>query len=112
MELALYAPDLGYYECHREIGRRGDFFTSVSTGSLFGEFLAYQFAQWLGAAEAGRPVQIVEAGAHQGLLARDILTWMRERRPELFTRLEYWLAEPSPARRACRNQPCAIFRQL
>ena len=31
----------------REIGRRGDFFTSVSVGPVFGEMLAFQFAQWL-----------------------------------------------------------------
>ena len=36
MELALYAPGLGYYERQREIGRRGDFFTSVSVGPLVG----------------------------------------------------------------------------
>jgi len=48
MELALYAPGLGYYERQREIGRRGDFFTSVSAGPLFGELLGFQFAQMAG----------------------------------------------------------------
>ena len=109
MELALYAPGLGYYERHREIGRRGDFFTSVSTGSLFGEMLAYQFAEWLGQVEADSPVQIVEAGAHEGVLARDILEWSRQRRPDLFVRLEYWLVEPSPARRAWQEETLRDF---
>jgi SAM-dependent MidA family methyltransferase len=110
MERALYAPGLGYYERQREIGRRGDFFTSVSTGPLFGELLGFQFAQWLGLDgpfDPFRPfekLQIVEAGAHQGTLAADILAWMQRRRPELFARLEYCLIEPSPTRRKWQEQ--------
>ena len=46
MELALYAPDCGYYEAKKEnVGRRGDFYTSVSVGNLFGELLAFQFVE-------------------------------------------------------------------
>lgn len=48
MELALYCPDYGYYQTKKDNpGRRGDFFTSVSTGPLFGQLLAFQFAEWL-----------------------------------------------------------------
>ena len=48
MELALYCPETGYYETKKDtVGRRGDFITSVSTGGLFGELLAWQFAEWL-----------------------------------------------------------------
>jgi len=125
MELALYAPGLGYYERQREIGRRGDFFTSVSTGPLFGELLAFQFAQWLGypddrqvvptgsnmvgtrcrASEATfEKLQIIEAGPHEGALAADILGWMRRWRPDILSRLEYCLIEPSPTRRVWQEQ--------
>ena len=49
MELALYCPNSGYYETKNDSpGRRGDFFTSVSAGELFGQLLAFQFAEWLG----------------------------------------------------------------
>src|SRR5882724_11578074 len=49
MELSLYCPQLAYYEqIANTPGRRGDFYTSVSVGPLFGELLAAQFAQWLG----------------------------------------------------------------
>jgi SAM-dependent MidA family methyltransferase len=99
MELALYAPGLGYYERKRDIGRRGDFFTSVSVGPLFGQLLAFQFAQWLDAACPSGGVQLVEAGPHNGALAADILAWMGGRRPDLFERLEYVLLDASPARR-------------
>src|SRR5215469_15728541 len=78
MELALYCPKLGYYETKRDIvGRRGDFYTSVSVGNLFGELLAFQFAEWLEDIKGpGNGVKIIEAGAHDGQLARDILTWL------------------------------------
>src|SRR5205085_2631449 len=100
MELALYCPVYGYYEKEADtIGRRGDYYTSVSVGSLFGELLAFQFAEWLeqcGVTKgAERQTQIVEAGAHDGKLAADILHWLREYRSELFNRLEYWILEPS-----------------
>ena len=113
MELALYHPVHGYYERDASaIGRRGDFFTSVSVGSLFGELLAFQFSEWLAAAPefaaACRPsvgrasagCQIVEAGAHDGRLAADILGWVRAQRPELFAALQYRIIEPSPRRQA------------
>jgi SAM-dependent MidA family methyltransferase len=96
MELALYCPVYGYYEKEEDrIGRGGDFFTSVSVGPLFGELLAWQFAQWL---EEGEP-RIVEAGAHRGELAADILNWLRVNQPDLFGRLQYIIIEPSARRR-------------
>ena len=107
MELALYAPGCGYYERRREIGRRGDFFTSVSVGPVFGELLAFQFAQWLEKIAPPPPpakLQIVEAGAHNGQLALDLLGWLRQRRPALFAGLEYCLIEPSPIRRAWQER--------
>jgi SAM-dependent MidA family methyltransferase len=98
MELALYCPVYGYYEKEGDtVGRRGDYYTSVSVGRLFGELLAWQYAEWL-ESRGGSSFQIVEAGAHQGALAADILGWMREWRPELFERIEYWILEPSQCR--------------
>jgi SAM-dependent MidA family methyltransferase len=104
MELALYAPGLGYYERQRAIGRGGDFFTNVSVGPLFGQLLAFQFAQWMDADCPSSGVQFVEAGPHNGTLAADILAWTRQRRPDLFARLDYWLLEASPARRAWQEE--------
>ena len=99
MELALYCPNFGYYQRPDMIpGRTGDFYTSVSVGSLFGEMLAFQFAEWLAALPAG-PRQVVEAGAHDGRLALDILRWLRAKRPELAGTVEYWIIEPSETRR-------------
>jgi SAM-dependent MidA family methyltransferase len=112
MERALYEPDLGYYECGRNaIGRRGDFFTSVSVGSLFSELLAFHLTERLTALPRFRApeyrFQIVEAGAHDGRLARDILTFLLEARPELARRIAYWLVEPSANRRQWQQETLA-----
>lgn len=95
MEAALYCPNIGYYERHtRQLSRAGDFYTSVSVGRLFGELLARRFADWLGALGPG-PLQLAEAGAHDGQLAHDILSWLAAHRPQLFARIHYWIIEPS-----------------
>jgi SAM-dependent MidA family methyltransferase len=104
MELALYAPGLGYYERRREIGRAGDFFTSVSVGPLFGELLAFQFVQWMDMECPEGGIQFIEAGPHDGRLAADILAWTSRHRPDVFARLEYYLLDASPARRTWQEE--------
>ena len=110
MELALYCPVHGYYETKKDNpGRRGDFYTSVSVGELFGQLLAFQFAKWLETLNSqplaapkrsagGSTLNLVEAGAHDGKLAGDILTWLQLNRPKLFGQIEYWIIEPSARR--------------
>lgn len=109
MELALYCPDYGFYEKEEDrIGRGGAFYTSVSVGPLFGELLAFQFAKWL--AQAGSPdLHLVEAGAHDGKLAGDILGWLRAQRPKIFARTTYWILEPSGRRREWQRSKLAEF---
>jgi SAM-dependent MidA family methyltransferase len=112
MDLALYCPDCGYYENEKDTaGHRGDFYTSVSVGPLFGELLAFQFADWLEAEFKCQKsaVRIVEAGAHDGRLARDILTWLKLRRPALLERTEYWIVEPSVRRRGWQLESLKEF---
>lgn len=109
MELALYHPAWGYYEqVPRAIGRAGDFYTSVSVGPLFGELLGFQFGEWLEALGAG-PLQLIEAGAHEGRLAGDVLGWMRAHRGGLFRRTEYWILEPSGRRQAAQQATLGEF---
>jgi SAM-dependent MidA family methyltransferase len=120
MELALYCPDSGYYETKRDIGRRGDFYTSVSTGPLFGELLAFQFATWLdelktlSTSPASRQPSLclIEAGAHDGSLAKDILAWLQSSRPELFGQIEYLILEPSPRRRDWQKETLKNFTNV
>ena len=70
MELALYAPGLGYYSAgSTKLGRAGDFVTAPEFSSLFGKTLARQVAQ---AVRSGIP-DILEVGAGSGALAADLL---------------------------------------
>jgi SAM-dependent MidA family methyltransferase len=111
MELALYCPDSGYYEQQKDnVGRRGDFYTSVSTGELFGELLAFQFAGWLEELQiAGRQLRIIEAGSHDGKLAKDILNWLQLKLPGLFGQIEYCIIEPSIRRQEWQKETLKQF---
>lgn len=95
MEQALYHPQHGYYSSGRcAIGRRGDYFTSVSVGPLFGKLMAGQFAEiW---ETLGRPDDfvVVEQGAHHGEFATDVLEGLREQNPDLFAAVRYRIVEP------------------
>jgi len=76
MELALYAPGLGYYAAGAtKFGAAGDFTTAPERSHLFGRTLARQVAQVL--AETGGDV--LEAGAGSGKLAYDVLLALEKR---------------------------------
>jgi SAM-dependent MidA family methyltransferase len=71
MEMALYAPGLGYYVAgSRKFGEEGDFITSPEVSPLFAQCLANQTMQVLQRLEHG---EILEFGAGSGLLAGDML---------------------------------------
>ncbi|PIL38148.1 class I SAM-dependent methyltransferase [Massilia psychrophila] len=71
MELALYAPQLGYYSGGAaKLGRDGDFTTAPEISALFGATLA----RAAGAIIAQSAPNILEFGAGTGKLARDVLT--------------------------------------
>lgn len=71
MELALYAPRLGYYSGGSEkLGKDGDFTTAPEMTPLFGCTLAHVVAGLM----AQCSPQIMEFGAGSGKLAFDILT--------------------------------------
>ncbi|HEX4639308.1 MAG TPA: SAM-dependent methyltransferase [Chthoniobacterales bacterium] len=97
MEQALYHPEHGYYSSDRAtIGRRGDYFTNVSVGPLFGQLLGAQFFEiWERLGKIGN-FTIVEQGAHHGEFARDVLEFSRERFPEFFSAIRYVIVEPFP----------------
>ncbi|HJO37394.1 MAG: SAM-dependent methyltransferase [Vicinamibacterales bacterium] len=104
MELALYHPELGYYTgAAQQSGRAGDFFTSVDVGPWFGRLLAVQVAEmWAVVDPAGSAAQfdLVEAGAGNGRLARDVLDAALET-PAFYGALRLHLVERSAeARRA------------
>jgi SAM-dependent MidA family methyltransferase len=110
MEEALYHPEHGYYGSGRcAIGRRGDYFTSVSVGPLFGKLMAGQFAEIWEALDRPDDFVIVEQGAHHGEFATDVLEALRARRPEFFALLRYRIVEPFPI---LRRRQEGVLRQF
>lgn len=87
MELALYAPGLGYYSGGaRKFGPGGDFITAPELTPLFGQALARQVEQVM---RLSAP-QVIEVGAGTGLLAADLLLELERRAslPERYGILE------------------------
>lgn len=96
MELALYHPEHGYYAAAAQrSGRAGDFYTSVDVGPLFGGLLAAQFAEMWDVlrARGADAFDLVEAGAGNGRLARDVLDAAAREHPDFYRHLRVTLVE-------------------
>jgi SAM-dependent MidA family methyltransferase len=88
MDLALYAPGLGYYSGGaQKLGADGDFTTAPEVSRLFGACVAVQCAEILHGLQAGC---VMEIGAGSGRLAADILARLEieGRLPERYAILE------------------------
>lgn len=108
MERALYDPTHGYYTAGRRSGAGGDFYTSVDAGPAFGRLLARQFRRMWEA--AGRPpaFDLVEAGAGNGQLMRDVLDALAVESPDTYAATRITLVERSAGARvehAARLEP-------
>ena len=73
---------------------KGDFFTSPELDRAFGYAVASFIAPLI---EPLKTPVILELGAGRGLMARDILSYLREYHTELFGKLEYRIYELSPS---------------
>ncbi|MNR82199.1 hypothetical protein D3C72_129540 [compost metagenome] len=106
MELALYAPDVGYYSGGAaKLGKDGDFTTAPEITSLFGETLAHAAGELM----AQSAPQILEFGAGTGKLALDILTECAAAGIPLE---RYSIVELSGELRARQQQTLAGFPQV
>ncbi len=104
MELALYAPGLGYYVAGAaKFGAPGDFVTAPEISPLFGRLLAAPCAQVLEQLGGG---ELLEFGAGSGAMAVQVLAQL-----ETLGRLpdRYAIVEPSPELRQRQRQ--ALVRQ-
>jgi SAM-dependent MidA family methyltransferase len=101
MELALYAPGLGYYSAgSTKLGPSGDFVTAPELSSLLARALARTLRAELGGIAA--PV-ILELGAGSGALAAQILDALADLRPT------YLILEPSADLRERQARSLARF---
>src|SRR5438128_2013398 len=77
MQLALYAPGLGYYSAgNQKFGAGGDFVTAPELSSLFSNCVARQCAEIIKA--LGETANILEFGAGSGVMAADILLYLEQ----------------------------------
>lgn len=103
MELALYAPGLGYYTGgSSKLGASGDFITAPEVTSLFSAALARQVAELLGVAGE----EVLELGAGSGRMAADLLLELDalDQLPE-----RYLILELSPELRARQQERVAVL---
>jgi SAM-dependent MidA family methyltransferase len=76
MELALYAPGLGYYSAGtHKLGRQGDFVTAPEISPLFAKCLAKQFQQIFRTLDKK---DILEFGAGSGVFAKELLLELKK----------------------------------
>ena len=110
MEHALYHPEHGYYSSDRAtIGRRGDYFTNVSVGPLFGQLLVAQFVEIWDRLGHTDNFTIVEQGAHHAEFARDVLEFSCRSVPEFFAATRYKIVEPFPKLQDRQSQTLKEF---
>jgi SAM-dependent MidA family methyltransferase len=77
MELALYAPGLGYYSAGAtKFGESGDFITAPLMGNQFAGCVARQCIEVFENLPVDEPTTIIEFGAGTGQLALDLLMYL------------------------------------
>ena len=80
MDLALYAPGLGYYSAgSHKLGEAGDFITAPEVSTLFGATIAEAITPVL---ETLPQSNILEVGAGSGALAISILQYLKQQQTE------------------------------
>jgi SAM-dependent MidA family methyltransferase len=113
MDLVLYHAEQGYYATNAvKIGTQGDFFTAPHLGADFGELLAEQFFEMWQRLGKPIPFTLVEMGAGQGLLARDILNYLNQQHPSYFQALRYVIVERAPGLIAEQQQQLQDFVEI
>jgi SAM-dependent MidA family methyltransferase len=96
MAMALYHPQHGYYNSRRpKMGRHGDYVTSPEVHPIFGHLVAKQISQMWRTMDAPVTFDVLEMGAGNGLLCRDVLRWAQQHEPHFFDALRYRLSDAS-----------------
>ncbi|MDD2266210.1 SAM-dependent methyltransferase [Sulfuricurvum sp.] len=88
----LYGAD-GYYASYRPIGKKGDFYTAVSTSKFFGGTIAKHIIARIDEGFLRPDSLICEIGAHHGYLLADIIEFIHTLRPQLLQTLRFGIVE-------------------
>src|SRR5574344_1722188 len=88
----LYGKD-GYYTNYKNIGKEGDFFTSVSVTPFFGGAIAKKIISSIESGFLNKTTTILEIGAEKGYLIADIIQFIYTLKPELLQTLNFAILE-------------------
>jgi len=95
MQIALYAPEMGYYNRHiTTIGKKGDFYTSSSLHKSFSAIFALQAQEIWEILDFPERFVFLEYGAGMGYFAKDFLDYLQG--TCLFEALQYFIIEINP----------------
>ena len=83
----------GYYANYKQIGKEGDFYTSVSTSSFFGGTIAKKLIDSIEKNILPQNTTLVEVGAHHGYLLADIIQFIYTLKPKLLETLNFAIVE-------------------
>ena len=86
----------GYYANYKEIGKEGDFYTSVSTSSFFGGSIGKRIVDSIKEGNLPKDTTILEIGAHHGYLIADVIQFIYTLKPELLNTLTFAIVERFP----------------
>ena len=96
MDLALYWPNGGYYRGPSPTGATGDFYTAPGAHPAFGALLCLQLYQMWRLLNCPNPFWVVEAGAGNAILSRDIVNFAPSLPHEFHCSLQYLCLDTSP----------------
>lgn len=88
----LYGKD-GYYATYKNIGKEGDFYTSVSTSKFFGGTVAKHIISLVDEGFLAKNGTICEIGAHHGYFLADVVEFIYTLRPELLKSFNFVIIE-------------------
>lgn len=103
ISLVLYDLEKGYYQMENEkIGRKGDFYTSSSVGSVYGEVIAASFCRFV----KNKLIEpfFVEVGGGNGRFASSFLLYCEKEEPEIYHNLTYYMIDASQYHRKLQKE--------
>ncbi|MFF2875296.1 SAM-dependent methyltransferase [Gottfriedia sp. NPDC057991] len=103
ISLVLYDLEKGYYQMENEkIGRKGDFYTSSSVGSVYGEVIAASFCRFV----KNKLIEpfFVEVGGGNGRFASSFLSYCEKKEPEIYHNLTYYMVDASQYHRKLQKE--------
>lgn len=83
----------GYYATYKNIGKEGDFYTSVSTSKFFGGTIAKHIISLVDEGFLSHDGVVCEIGAHHGYFLADVIEFIYTLRPELLSILKFVIIE-------------------